>query len=64
MHMYPSLLKLLKSSAAGLAFISLGGALTPVLAQNAGIVDPTQRLDWAPGAIAHAQKMRQFKDPA
>jgi hypothetical protein len=60
--MYPSLLKLLKSSAAGLAFISLGGALTPVLAQNAGIVDPTQRLDWSPGAIAHAQKMRQFKD--
>src|SRR5262249_46475856 len=57
-------LKLLKSSAAGLAIISLGSALAPVLAQNAGIIDPTQTLDWAPGAIAHAQKMRQFKDAA
>lgn len=64
MNRYPSLLKLLTSSAAGLAFISLGSALEPVLAQNAGNIDPTQKLDWAPGAIAHAQKMRKFKDAA
>jgi cytochrome c peroxidase len=32
------------------------------LAQNAGIIDPGQKLDWAPGAISHAQQMRRFKD--
>jgi cytochrome c peroxidase len=62
MHMHPSLLKLLKSSAAGLAFISLGSALTPVSAQKAGNIDPTQKVDWALGAINHAQQMRVHKD--
>jgi cytochrome c peroxidase len=31
-------------------------------AQNAGNIDPTQSVDWAQGAINHAQKMRVFKD--
>jgi cytochrome c peroxidase len=31
-------------------------------AQQAGIVDPTQSVNWAAGAIAHAQQMRRYKD--
>ncbi len=40
----------------------LGGAAHPALAQEDGIIDPTQTRDWAPGAIAHAQQMRIYKD--
>jgi cytochrome c peroxidase len=56
----PSLLKL---SASGLAIICLAGApLPPASAQQAGIVDPAQKRDWAPGAIKHAQQMRAHED--
>src|SRR5262249_19710320 len=56
----PSLLKL---SATGLALIWLAGApLPPAWAQDAGVVDPNQKRDWAPGAIGHAQQMRAHED--
>ena len=56
----PSLLKL---SATGLAVIWLAGApLSPASAQEAGVVDPNQKRDWAPGAINHAQQMRAHED--
>ncbi len=35
----------------------------PASAQNAGIVNPGQSLNWQPGAIAHAQQMRRYHDP-
>jgi cytochrome c peroxidase len=31
--------------------------------QNAGVVDPSQSLNWQPGAIVHAQQMRRYQDP-
>jgi cytochrome c peroxidase len=31
-------------------------------AQNAGNIDPSQSLNWEPGAIAHAQQMRRYPD--
>ena len=45
----------------GLAFVYLlGGLLQPALAQKKNVVDPSQNVDWAAGAIAHAQKMRNL----
>ena len=32
-------------------------------AQNAGVIDPSQSLNWQPGAIGHAQRMRRYHDP-
>ena len=32
-------------------------------AQVAGMVDPSQSLNWQPGAIGHDQKMRRYPDP-
>jgi cytochrome c peroxidase len=52
-------------SAASLTLICfLSGAAPPASAQTVDVIDPTQRRDWAPGAINHAQKMRMFKDAA
>jgi hypothetical protein len=43
----------------GLAFIYfLGGLLQPALAQKKNVVDPSQNVKWAAGAVGHAQKMR------
>ena len=45
----------------GLAFVYLlGGLPQPALAQKKNVVDPSQNVDWAAGAIAHAQKMRNL----
>lgn len=54
---------LLGFSLSALAFIFLL-AVPPrtAAAQQAGIVDPTQSVNWAAGAIAHAQQMRRYKD--
>jgi cytochrome c peroxidase len=38
----------------------LGGLLLPALAQKKGVVDPSQSVDWAAGAIDHAQKMHNL----
>jgi|SRR5579884_265982 len=48
-------------SALALACV-VGGVHEPARAQNAGVVDPGQSRAWAPGAIGHAQRMRQFMD--
>jgi cytochrome c peroxidase len=48
-----------------IAAVGLGCLLqtsTFVSAQNVGNVDPGQSVDWAPGAIKHAQDMRKFHD--
>jgi cytochrome c peroxidase len=37
-------------------------AAHPAIAQSAGVVDPSQSLNWQPGAIAHDQRMRQYGD--
>src|SRR5262249_1361742 len=60
----PSLFKMLRLSTVGsaLIFCVLGCPLGLVFAQTRGDIDPTQSLDWAPGAINHAQHMRVFKD--
>jgi cytochrome c peroxidase len=59
-HLRPSLLSL---SISGLTLLCLVGVPLPhALAQNAGNVDPTQSLNWEPGAINHAQQMRRYKD--
>ncbi len=51
-------------SASGLAFVFIMGVAARVaLAQSAGVVDPTQSVNWAAGAIANAQQMRRFPDP-
>ena len=48
---------LLRSPVLGLAFIYLlGGLLQPALAQNNRIIDPSQKLDWAIGAIVDAHR--------
>jgi len=48
---------------AGLALMPLLSDSTSVaLAQNTGVVDPAQTLDWVPGAIGHAQQMRRYPD--
>ena len=45
----------------GLAFVYLlGGLPQPALAQKKNVVDPSQNVDWAAGAIGHAQKMRNI----
>jgi cytochrome c peroxidase len=50
-------------SISGLALVSLLAAPPRIaFAPNAGNIDPAQPTDWAAGAIAHAQKMRRFKD--
>ena len=50
-------------SVAGFAFACGLGAIPHIaLAQSTGNVDPTQGLSWEPGAIAHAQRMGQYKD--
>src|SRR5215467_12462905 len=55
---------LLWSSASALAFVCiLGTAPRVAQAQNAGNVDPTQSVNWAAGAIGHAQQMRRYRDP-
>jgi cytochrome c peroxidase len=47
----------------GLAFgFILGAAPGVAPAQNAGNVDPGQSVNWAAGAIGHAQQMRRFRD--
>ena len=59
-YLRPSLLGL---SISGLASVSLLAAAPRIAcAQNAGNIDPTQSVDWAQGAINHAQQMRVFKD--
>ncbi len=54
---------LLRLSIANLAVLCGLTAAHPALAQNAGIVDPSQSRWWAPGAINHAQQMRRYQDP-
>ena len=51
-------------SVLGLALICLmSGSPPPAVAQkNLDVIDSTQNLDWAPGAIEHAQDMRRFRD--
>jgi cytochrome c peroxidase len=50
-------------SISSLALICLlSGSPPPASAQTIDVIDPTQRRDWAPGAIDHALKMRMFKD--
>src|SRR5712691_9238786 len=60
-HVYPSLFKALKFSAAGVALICLLDGPPRASAQNRGS-DATETRAWAPAAIDHAQKMRRFKD--
>src|SRR5215472_6723862 len=59
-----SLFKVLRSSTAGsaLIFCLLGCPLGLVFADPLGTIDPTQSVDWARGAVSHAQKMRAHKD--
>ena len=50
-------------SLSALAFaLQVGEPSSVASAQGAGIIDPTQTRDWAPGAIGHAQRMRTYKD--
>lgn len=47
----------------GIALACLLGAVPRIAAaQGAGMVDPSQSLNWQPPAIAHDQQMRQYKD--
>jgi cytochrome c peroxidase len=57
-------LKVLRFSTAGsvLVFCFLAFPSGLVFAQTRGNIDPTQSVDWAPGAINHAQQMRVHKD--
>jgi cytochrome c peroxidase len=59
-----SLFQTLRFPAAGLALIFfLDGPPPPsASAQTAKSSDPAQTREWAPAAIAHAQKMRKFRD--
>src|SRR5215469_5772176 len=57
-----SLIKVLKISVAGAAFICLAGIPEPLFAQNIGNADSGQTREWALGAINHAQEMRSHKD--
>ena len=51
--------RLVLPSVLGLAFVYLLGCLLqPALAQKKNVVDPSQNVNWAAGAIGHAQKMR------
>src|SRR5262245_40235285 len=60
----PSLFKVLRFSTTGsaLVFCLLGCPLGLVFADPLGTIDPTQSVDWARGAVSHAQKMRAHKD--
>ena len=60
----PSLFKVLRFSTTGSALILcvLGCPSGLVFADPLGTIDPTQSVDWAQGAINHAQQMRVFKD--
>src|SRR5215470_7527392 len=60
----PSLFKVLRFSTVGsaLVFCLLGCPLGLVFADPLGTIDPTQSVDWARGAVSHAQKMRAHKD--
>src|SRR5215813_11873062 len=60
----PSLFKVLRFSTTGsaLVFCLLGCPLGLVFADPLGTLDPTQSVDWARGAVSHAQKMRAHKD--
>src|SRR5579863_5344552 len=53
----------LRLSIANFAVLCGLTAAHPALAQNAGVVDPSQSRWWAPGAINHAQQMRRYQDP-
>ena len=54
---------LLGFSLSALAFVSLLTVPAQTAsAQQPGSVDPTQSVNWAAGAIAHAQQMRRYKD--
>jgi cytochrome c peroxidase len=58
-----SLLQTLRFPASGLALICfLDSPSHPATAQAAKSYDPGQTQAWAPAAIAHAQKMRKFRD--
>ena len=57
----PSLLKALTCSA-GAVFIGVLNVPPNVSAQGLGMIDPTQILTWAQGAIDHAREMHIFKD--
>jgi len=62
-YVYPSLIKALRVSAVGVAFICLlDGPPKLASAQNAGHSDPAEKREWAPAAIDHAQQMRTHKD--
>src|SRR5262245_29018085 len=56
--------KVLRLSTVGsvLVFCCLAFPSGLVFAQTRGNIDPTQSVDWAPGAINHAQQMRVHKD--
>jgi cytochrome c peroxidase len=46
-----------------LAFVCALAAAPPLASgQNAGVVDPSQSLNWQPGAIKHAQQMLTYTD--
>src|ERR1700740_3334232 len=50
-------------SVSALAFVFLSAVPSwTASAQQPGTVDPTQSVNWAAGAIAHAQQMRRYKD--
>jgi cytochrome c peroxidase len=59
-NLRPSLLRI-----SSLAFACALGAVPRVAmaqAGNAGLIDPGQSLNWQPPAIAHDQRMRQYRD--
>jgi cytochrome c peroxidase len=59
----PSLFQTLRFPVAGLALVFfLDGLPRQASAQTAKSDDPAQTRAWAPAAIAHAQKMRVFRD--
>src|SRR5262245_40165872 len=60
----PSLFKVLRFSTTGsaLVFCLLGCPLGLVFADPLRTIDPSQSVDWARGAVSHAQKMRAHKD--
>jgi cytochrome c peroxidase len=57
----PRILRQLCIAGLGLAVVT-GFAAGLARAEDVGVIDPNQSRDWAPGAIAHAQQMRRYKD--
>jgi hypothetical protein len=58
-----SIFKVVKYPVLGAAFICYLDVLPEIAAaQHFGITDPAQTLEWAPGAIEHAQQMRKYQD--